>query len=68
MHHMAGKAPRKPKRISVTLSLEDRELLQEIAASKERSISWMAAHAIGQFLSEARKEPPSATRPHGDGE
>ena len=68
MHHMAGNEPRKPKRISVTLSIEDRGLLQEIAASKERSISWMAAHAIGLFLSEARKEPHSSARPEGDEE
>jgi len=69
MHHMikSKSEPRKPRRISVTLSTQDLEFLQELAASRERSISWLAAHAIGLFLMEARKEPRSAARPEGDG-
>lgn len=45
----------KTKRISVPLSSDELDALQESATKQERSLSWMAAYAIRFFLAESRK-------------
>ena len=52
-------------RISVTLPSEDRAVLAEVAASRDRSLSWMAAHAIRFYLAEVRKGSQLALRFEG---
>ena len=45
----------KPKRISVPLTPEEVEALQEIASTCERSLSWVAARAIRLYLADCQK-------------
>ena len=64
MQHMGG-ADDKAKRISVALSVEDRASLEEIAGDRDRSLAWMAAHAIRFYLAEVRKGSQLALRFEG---
>jgi predicted transcriptional regulator len=43
------------KRISVPLTLREIAVLQEVADKRDRSLSWVAAHAIRFYLAEMKK-------------
>jgi len=51
---MSTREGKKP-RISVPLAPEDRALLGKMAHERDRSVGWLAAHAIRFYLAEARK-------------
>jgi len=53
----------KPKRISVSLTAEELATLQEIASTWERSLSWVAARAIRDFLAASRTDQQATPSP-----
>lgn len=46
------KTAKKPTRVSVVLTREEYERLGKIAATTERSLSWLGRYAIRRFLEE----------------
>jgi predicted transcriptional regulator len=62
MHHMAPGDQAKIKRLSVGLDPDDRDFLEKLASERDRSLSWMASHAIRFYLAEMRKGSALALR------
>jgi len=62
MLHMATGARTKAKRISVALLPHEREMIERIAIDRDRSLSWITAHAVRFYLAEVGRGSQLALR------